>query len=221
MSAEERKKILQMVADGKITAEQAASLMKALDEDPSPSEVEVIEPETPSGFEGDVLTGEAVSKQTESSSTADFERVKARARQFAMIPLWIGVLIAVFSSWGIYSIQQNAGMNFWFYCLLFPLFLGVLLIVIGAGGQGSHWLYVNVDRHNAEDGPRNITLGFPLPLGLTSWFLKTFGNNIEGLRKTNVDDIIQILDATQKSGEPFIVNVQDDEDGEHVQVYIG
>jgi hypothetical protein len=36
-----------------------------------------------------------------------------------------------------------------------------------------------------------------------------------------VDDIIQILDATKRSGEPFIVNVQDDEDGEHVQVYIG
>jgi hypothetical protein len=147
--------------------------------------------------------------------------VKARARQFAMIPLWIGVAIAVFSSWAIYSIQQSAGMNFWFYCLLFPLFLGVLLIVIGAGGQGSHWLYVNVDRRYAQDGPRNITLGFPLPLTLTSWFLRVFGHNIQGLRNTNVDDIIQILDATKKSGEPFIVNVQDDEDGEHVQVYIG
>jgi hypothetical protein len=209
MSAEERKKILQMVADGKINAEQAASLMKALEEEPTPGEVEVVEPVTSSGFEG-----------TESSSS-DFEKVKARARQFAMIPLWIGVIIAVFSSWGIYSIQQNAGMNFWFYCLLLPLFLGVLLIVIGAGGQGSHWLYVNVDRRYAHDGPRNITLGFPLPLGLTSWFLRVFGHNIQGLKNTNVDDIIQILDTTKKSGEPFIVNVQDDEDGEHVQVYIG
>lgn len=210
MSAEERKKILQMVADGKINAEQAASLMKALAEEPTPSEVEVVEAESSSGFEG-----------TESSSAPEFEKVKARARQFAMIPLWIGVLIAVLSSWGIYSIQQNAGMNFWFYCLLFPLFLGVLLIIIGAGGQGSHWLYVNVDRRYAEDGPRNITLGFPLPLGLTSWFLRVFGHNIQGLKNTNVDDIIQILDTTKNSGEPFIVNVQDDEDGEHVQVYIG
>ncbi len=210
MSAEERKKILQMVADGKISAEQAANLMKALDEEPTPSEVEVVESEPSSGFE-----------RTETSSAPEFEQVKARARRFAMIPLWIGVLIAVFSSWGIYSIQQKAGMNFWFYCLLVPLFFGVLLIVIGAGGQSSRWLYVNVDRRYAEDGPRNITLGFPLPLGLTSWFLRTFGHNIQGLQRTNVDDIIQILDTTKKSGEPFIVNVQDDEDGEHVQVYIG
>jgi hypothetical protein len=221
MSAEERKKIFQMVADGKISAEQAASLMKALEEDPTPSEVDVMEPVPSSGSEGDALTGEAVSKRTETSSAPEFEQVKARARRFAMIPLWIGVFIAVFSSWGIYSIQQSAGMNFWFYCLLFPLFLGVLLIVIGAGGQSSRWLYVNVDRRYAEDGPRNITLGFPLPLGLTSWFLRVFGHNIQGLKHTNVDDIIQILDATKRSGEPFIVNVQDDEDGEHVQVYIG
>ena len=210
MSSEERKKILQMVADGKISAEQAASLMKALEADEEPAPIEVIEPEPTSGFVAN-----------EASSAPEFERVKARARQFAMIPLWVGVVIAVLSAWGIYGIQQNAGMNFWFYCLLFPLFLGVLLIVIGAGGQSSRWLYVNVDRLQAADGPKNITLGFPLPLGLTAWFLRTFGHNIRGMQNTNVDDIIQILDTTKKSGEPFIVNVHDDEDGENVQVYIG
>lgn len=209
MSSEERRKILQMVADGKISAEQAASLMKALEEDSDPADLEVVETESTSG-----------SAANEASSAPEFERVKARARQFAMIPLWIGVVIAVLSAWGIYAVQLNAGMNFWFYCLLFPLFLGVLLIVIGAGGQSSRWLYVNVDRRQAADGPKNITLGFPLPLSLTSWFLRTFGHNIHGMKNTNVDDIIQILDTTKKSGEPFIVNVQDD-DGEHVQVYIG
>jgi hypothetical protein len=105
--------------------------------------------------------------------------------------------------------------------LLFPLFLGIVLIVIGAGGQSSRWLYVNVDRRTARDGPKNISLGFPLPLGLTSWFLRTFGRNIQGMKNTNVDDIIQILDATGKSDQPFIVNVNDDGDGERVQVYIG
>ena len=210
MSSEERRKILQMVEEGKITAAEAANLMRALDADAVDAETHVVEMEPVSGFAGG-----------ETSSADEFERVKARARSFAMIPLWIGVLIAVLSSWGIYSIQQNAGMNFWFYCLLFPLFLGIILIVIGAGGQSSRWLYVNVDRRYAHDGPKNITLGFPLPLGLASWFLRTFGHNIHGMKNTSVDDIIQILDATGKSGEPFIVNVDDHEDGQRVQVYIG
>ena len=209
MSSEERKKILQMVEMGKISAQEAASLMRALDAEADSVQVEmdVFQKEAASGFEG--------------SEAPEFEEVKSRARRFAMIPLWIGVFVAVMSAWGIYSIQQNAGVNFWLFCLMVPLLLGVLLIALGGGGQGSKWLYVNVDRRNAHEWPQNITLGFPLPLGLTAWFLRNFGHNIRGMGKTNVDEIIQVLDATGKSGAPFIVNVNDDEDGEHVQVYIG
>jgi SHOCT-like protein len=167
MSSEERKKILQMVQDGKISAEQAASLMRALDADADPqgaeAELEVIEAGPGSG--------------DERNDASEFEEVKSRARRFAMIPLWIGVFIAVMSAWGIYSVQQSAGVNFWFFCLLVPLLLGVLLIVLG--------------------------------------------KYIHGMEKTNVDEIIQILDATGKSGAPLIINANDNEDGEHVQVYIG
>ena len=210
MSSEERKKILQMVEEGKISAEEAANLMRALDADSVEAEVDVFQSESSSGFEGGA------------TSAPEFEEVKARARHFAMIPLWSGVVIAVLSAWGIYSIQQSAGVNFWFFCLIFPLLLGVLLIALGAGGQGSKWLYVNVDRRQAQDWPRNITLGFPLPLGLTSWVLRNFGHNIQGMKDMNVDDIIQVLDATGTSDAPLIVNVHnDDGDGEHVQVYIG
>jgi hypothetical protein len=205
MSSEERKKILQMVEEGKISAEQAASLMRALEEDPAESEV--------------LETG--TGPDDERADASHFEEVKSRARRFAMIPLWIGVFISVLSAWAIYAVQQAVGVNFWFFCLLLPLLFGVLLIALGAGGQSSKWLYVNVDRRNAEDWPRNISLGFPLPFGLTAWFLRNFGQNIHGLKNTNVDEIIQILDATGKSDAPLIINANDSEDGEHVQVYIG
>jgi hypothetical protein len=181
--------------------------MRALEEDAAEAEVEVVEMGTASGEAG--------------GESPEFEEVKARARNFAMIPLWAGVFLTVFSAWGAYSIQQNAGMNFWFFCLFVPLLLGILLIALGASGQGSKWLYVNVDRRNTQDWPRNITLGFPLPLGLAAWFLRNFGHNLHGMRNTSVDEIIQILDATGKSGAPLIINASDNEDGEHVQVYIG
>ena len=208
MSSEERRKILQMVQDGKISAEQAASLMRALEQDLAETEVEVIETAAGAGSEA-------------RNEASEFEQVKARARRFAMIPLWIGVFITIFSAWGMYSIQQNNGTNFWFFFLMVPLFLGVLLIALGAGAQSAKWLYVNVARRNAQDGPRNITLGFPLPLGLTAWILRNFGHHMRGMNNTNVDEIIQILDATGKSGAPLIINANDNEDGEHVQVYIG
>ena len=214
MSSEERRKILQMVEDGKITAEQAASLMRAIEADTdgdttNEAPIEVYETAAASGV------------AEERVEAPEFEEIKARARRFAMIPLWIGVAITVLSAWGIYSVQQSAGVNFWFFFLLIPLLIGVLLIALGASGQTSKWLYVNVDRRNAHDGPRNITLGFPLPLGLAAWVLRTFGHHMRGMEHTNVDEIIQILDATGKSGAPLIINANDNEDGEHVQVYIG
>ena len=209
MSSEERRKILQMVEEGKISAEDAANLMRAIEADQPEAAIEVIQPER------------AYSAAGSETAAPEFEEVKARARRLAMIPLWVGVIITVICAWGIYEILNDFGTNYWWICLLFPLFIGILLIAIGAGGPNTRWLYVNVDRRYAEDWPRNITLGFPLPLGLTSWFLRNFGQNIHGLGRTNVDDIIQILDATKKSEGPLIVNVDDDEDGEHVQVYIG
>lgn len=215
MSSEERRKILQMVAEGKISAEQAASLMRAMEADtdaesdsPEP-QVEVLE--TPTSF------------SSERVDAPEFEQVKARARRFAMIPLWVGVFITVLSAWGIYAVQQRAGTNFWFYCLMLPLLLGVLLVTLGAGGQSSRWIYINVDRRNAraDDGPRHITLALPLPLGLVAWFFRTFGNLLHGMNRDRVDGIIQLLEVTRDSGEPLIVNVDDRDDGERVQIFIG
>ena len=206
---EARKKILQMVADGKISAEQAATLMRALDADVVEEEIEVIQT--------------APGKSSESTDAPEFEEIKSRARRFALIPLWIGVFVTVFSAWIIYSIQQNGGTSFWFYCMVLPLMFGILLITLGAGGRSSRWLYVDVDRRNAKagDGPRRITLGFPLPLGFIAWFFRTFGSNFQGMRGGRVEGIIQILNATKDSNEPFIVNVNDRDDGEHVRVFIG
>jgi hypothetical protein len=211
MSSEERKKILQMVEEGKISAEDAAKLMRALDEDAESetdeAEIEVIESRADSSYER--------------AAAPEFDAIKARARRFSLIPLWTGVFVTVLSAWIIYSIQQNAGVNFWFYCMTLPLMLGVLLIALGAGGRTSRWIYINVDRRDAKpgDGPKHITLGFPIPFGLVAWFFDTFGHNINGMSKGKVEGIVQMMHATKDSNEPLMINVDDDD--AHVQVYIG
>ena len=205
MSTEERKKILQMVADGKITAEEAASLMRTLDES-AEEEVEVIE--TGSG------------SRSSGSDAAEFDQVRQRAMRFAMIPLWVGVILTVLSAWWMFSIQQSAGLNFWFFCMSMPLLFGVLLIALGARSKSSRWVYVNVDRSSQADWPKNITIALPLPLGLTSWFLKNFGMYIDGLKQTTVDEVIMAISAVKLGTEPLIVHVDDDH-GERVQVFLG
>ena len=208
MSSEERRKILQMVADGKISADEAAHLMRTLDES-AEEEIEVFEAGAGAGGER--------------SDAPEFEEVRRRAMRWAALPLWGGVLFTILGAWGMYSVQQNAGYNFWFFCLGMPLFLGIVLITLGSGGMGSRWLYVNVDRTRARDWPKNITIALPLALGLVSWFLKNFGTRIEGLKKTTVDEVVMAIAMTKSVKEPLIINVEDhdSEDGERVQVFIG
>lgn len=214
MSSEERRKILQLVEEGRISAEEAARLMSALAED-----------ETEESAEAEVLESGAGSRfGNDASSRVEapvFDEIKARARRFALIPLWAGVFVTVFSAWAIHSIQQSAGVNFWFYCMIFPLMLGVLLIALGAGGRSSRWIYINVDRRDAEpgDGPRHITFRFPMPLGLVAWFFDNFGHSIKGMNRKTAEGIVQMMYATGESDEPLMVNVDDDD--AHVQVYIG
>jgi hypothetical protein len=209
MSSEERKKILDMVADGKISAEEAATLMRALDDDSAAAEVEVYE--AASGMGG------------ERSDVPEFEEVRRRARRFSGAFLWIGILFTVFSAYGMFAVQQSTGINFWFLCLGMPLTLGILMTIMGAGSRTSRWIYVNVDRSRSkdQDGPRRITIALPLPLGLVAWFLKTFGSRIDKLRNTNVDEVVAAISMAKNITEPLIVHVDDADDGERVQVFIG
>jgi hypothetical protein len=209
MSSEERKKILDMVADGKINADEAATLMRALDDDSAEAEVEVYE--AVSGMGG------------ERSDAPEFEEVRRRARRFSGAFLWIGILFTVFSAYGMFAVQQSAGVNFWFLCLGMPLTLGILLTVMGAGSRTSRWIYVNVDRTHSrdQDGPRKITIALPLPLGLVAWLLKTFGHRIDKFKNTNVDEVVAAIAMAKNITEPLIIHVDDADDGERVQVFIG
>jgi len=212
MSSEERQKILKMVEDGKISADEAMKLMKALGE--SSAEIEIIEAPAASS------SGPEAESDSKKPNAPEFEAVARRARRLWQIPLWIGVFITILSSYWMYALVNTSNYGFWFYFAWLPLLLGILMIALFASSRTSRWLYVNVEQAEGE-WPRNITLGFPLPLGLASWFLRNFGNNIEGLRQSNVDEVIEILSNGISGKEPLIVNVDQGENREHVQIYIG
>ena len=217
MSSEEQHRILKMVEDGKISADEAMTLIRALEQDSPEAEMEIVEaapaPRRRAATEGSV-------EASEPSDAPEFEEVKQRARRFAMIPLWIGVGGTVLSAGLMYWAMQSSGFGFWFYCLTFPFLLGVLLVAISAGGMNARWLFVDV-RQKPGERPGRITLGFPMPLGLVGWFMKHFGHHIQGVSPEQADGIAGMIKTTASSKSPLIVNAQDDEDGERVMVYIG
>ena len=212
MSSEERQRILKMVEDGKISAEQAMTLFRALEENSEPA-MEVYQPEPAAGGEGGDFASQPV-------DAPEFEEVKARARKFAQIPLWIGVALTVLFAGLMYWSLQSSGFGFWFYCLTFPFLLSVFVVALAAGGMNSRWLFVDV-RQRPGEKPGRITLGFPVPLGLVAWFLKNFGHHIQGMDREKAESIVEMIHMTASTNSPLIVNAQDDEDGERVMVYIG
>jgi hypothetical protein len=208
MTASERSQILKMIEEGKITPEEGLRLMQVLDEDPQ-EDSEEESAETTSPIEDERPAPE---QDPEISKTVE------KARSLWMIPLWVGVIITTFGSWVMYKNVHPTAISGWFYCLGFPIFiLGVLIIVLGWSSKSARWLFVSV-KQKPGDFPKRILIGFPLPLALTSWFLRNFGHKIQGLGKVPVD---QIFAAIQQTSDPLVVNVDEGEDGEKVQVFIG
>jgi len=206
MSSEEQRRILKMVEDGKISADEAMILIRALEQGPAEAEMEVIRAAPGAG--------------PETTDAPEFEEVAARARRFAFIPLWIGVGITTLFAGLMFWAIQGSGFGFWFYCLTFPFLLGVFIIAISAGGTASRWLFVDV-RQKPGEKPARITFGFPVPLRFLAWGLRTFGHHIHGLSsRENASELVEMLEKTVSSKSPLIVNV-DDDDGEKVRLYIG
>ena len=222
MTDQERAHVLKMIADGKITPEEGLRLMQTLEQNPAEDEIQAAEAEagTGSGREAGAAKPEEAEK---SSLEADpkIARIKDTVRRLWLIPLTLGVAVTILGGWIMYANMHPASISGWFYCLGLPvLLLGVAVIAAAVGTRKARWLFVDVHQKPGEK-PRRIFLGFPLPLKFTAWFLRHFGHKIPDLAKTNVDDIIQVVETGFTGEEPLIVNVDEGEDGERVQVYIG
>jgi hypothetical protein len=212
MTASERAQILKMIEEGKISPEEGLRLMQVLGEDPQEEKVQ----------ENRAFDSEKTRLDEEVRPVAEpdpeIKKTVDNARKLWMIPLWIGVLITTFGSWVMYRNIHPSNISAWFYCLGLPIFIfGVLIIILGYSSKNARWLFVSV-KQKPGDFPKKILIGFPLPLGLTSWFLRNFGHKIEGLGDVPID---LIFEAIQHSSDPMVVKVDEGDDGDRVLVYIG
>lgn len=159
---------------------------------------------------------EALMETAESSPPASVPR-PALARWLWQVVLWVGVALM---AWGglllaySYTGESTAGQLIW-ACLL--LILGVAGVMLSWWIQRARWLYVRV-RH--ADGP-NITIALPLPLGLVAWGLRIAQPFVPQLKEAGVDELLLAMQEELRNGHPFVVEVDDEDDGDQVQVYFG
>jgi hypothetical protein len=199
----ERMQILQMIEDGKVSAAEGLRLLDALG----------------GGAEAaDTPTPEAATASAAETAGPDVDL--DRWRRWWIIPMWIGIGILLVGALLMYGAYQAGGFGFWFGCATLPFIVGVIVMALAGFSQSARWLHIRVKTGQTE-WPRNIAISFPLPIGLTAWFLRTFGSRIPKLRETGVDELIMALGEHTSAQTPLYINVDEGQGGEKVQVYIG
>jgi hypothetical protein len=232
ISASEGLNLLQLIAKGISANGNEAGVLESESDFPQPvtsvpaqeAEVTVIPPPLYSSEPEPRVVGLAPEPQIIEPSPAAAPVMPAEAAKFRrlwMIPFWGGAVLAFSGALMVYGAwQAYAGLSLWLFMACIPFGFGLLFMLLGWQSRSARWLYLRVQQPNS-DGPKNIVLTFPLPLRLTAWFLRIFKPNIPGVKGTSLDELITALDKTASPETPFYLEVDDDEDGEHVKIYIG
>jgi len=214
---EERMRILEMIEQGTITAEEGAALINALDEqDFAEEESENLMPELPEPEEPVFAASSEPEPGPESfEPMPDLDKW----RHFWYIPLAVGVVITGFSGLLVYSGNQASWHWFWMVCVWMPLLFGIFLIITSWLSRTARWLHVRVNT-GEDEWPRRIAISFPLPIGITAFGMKLFGRYIPGMENVPLDEAILALKHATNPEMPLYIHV-DEPGGEQVEVYIG
>ena len=209
----ERNEILDMIQRGTISPEEGLKLIKAIDESDELLDEEYLAAK--SEFEG------RVEDTAPDSSFPDpiFENPE-EWRKWWIIPFGIGVGITALGAWLMYWAWSVKGYGVGFFLAWIPFLIGIGILVLGWNSRTGPWLNVHIQQKPGES-PQTIRISLPLPIHFTAWILRTFGEYITGLKDSGLDEIILALGGKTKQDAPLSIDVQDDEDGEQVRIYIG
>jgi hypothetical protein len=210
------RKILDMVEQGQLSAEDGLRLINAMGSDRNmhqdsptanlkvsgcevPSPDDILEPSPP-----------RISEQ-------ELERMK-RLKRWWVLPFSIGLLITTLGAIWMYSGYTASGFGWGFWLSWIPFLLGIFIVGVSFQTSRSVWLHVRIKQKPGVK-PQQIKISLPLPVTLSRWFLSVFGNRIPGLREQPLDEYSEILENISPD-EPFYVHVNDDL-GDEVEVFIG
>jgi hypothetical protein len=196
--SDERDKVLAMLQDGTIDAEQANELLEALETE-----------------DGEMV----VTAVTE--ATGDIPDMN-RYRRFWIAPFVILSAVTTLLALWLKALathrKSKLPLGFLFVFSLFLFSLGSTVLIFMS--RKSTWVHVRVQEKNGA----NIAISMPLPLSLASWVIDYAREFVEGEALDNLEMAATAIAAAQENfndadADPIMINV-DDEDAQ-VQVFIG
>ena len=160
---------------------------------------------------------EALASEALDTSPAPVTR-PALVRWLWQVTFGVGVALTAWGGWRLALSYTAAAATAWQLMWAWLLFVvGVVGVMLGWWLRQARWLYVRVRQ---ADGP-NISLAFPLPLGLVAWGLRITQPFVPQLRGARVDELLLAMRDELRAGHPFVVDVDEGDGGEQVQVYFG
>jgi hypothetical protein len=242
-SSQERMRILEMIESGTITAEQGLALLRAISA-PDDDLEDAWDGDLPLPGDGDAdeqvgkgrkpvlrirtagdTTNFAADDEVEIRAVQPDERLEQRVARFKrlwIIPMGIGLGLTAAASLLVYAALASSGgaISLGFLCATVPLSIGLLTMLLAWGSRSARWLYLHVQQPPGEK-PQNIIVALPLPLRFGAWFVSTFGAFIPKLRDQRVEDILQMINQATTTGSPIMVEVDEGDNGDKVEIFIG
>lgn len=201
---EERLRILEMVRAGEISAEQAATLLAALGETEA-------EPALPAEGEAEEHPATAPPLPPEIAAS--------RWARFWIYPMMAGGVVLIVGALIMALVYATDAARGWLVCGWLPMILGLFVTLAAIWSRRATWLHLRVSE--GEGRRQKVAFSFPVPLGLAAWGIRIAQPFVPQLQDTGVDEVIVALRESRKRNEPLFIDVQDEEDGERVQIYIG
>ncbi len=213
--SEERLELLRKIEAGEVSPEEGLRLINALEEgtadQPQVFIERAVKTEEPTERVKEV---DVIETASEKSAPPDYRRW----RRFSWVIFGVMVLLTGLSAvWMILGwMSRPWGWGFWLAWL--PFLIGVVGMWLF---YNTPWLHVRI-RQRKGAKPERISFSFPLPVRAIIWFLRTFERWMPP--RVKEQNLIEMLNDTMKNisgDEPIHIQVNDEEDGEEVEVFIG
>jgi hypothetical protein len=189
-------KILSMVQEGTISAEEGAMLMDALGGDSEPESYLV----------------------ADWGVTAEEAEAWSPRRPAWTQQVWIYLLAGGGLLMGLATIMTallvvGGSLLGWLACTLPLMVFGALVMALAWWSRAARWLHVQV--HNQDS---RFRFSLPVPLRPVAWIARLVRPWVPQIRDVPVDEMIQYLAEME---EEDILAVEVNDEGEEVQVYLG
>jgi hypothetical protein len=215
--SKERLEILEMIQQGKISPEDGLKLINALQESQEQEEQEYLQAREEMLYPP--VEGQEPLESPEIQEPGIDQDEMDSWRRWWVIPFWIGVGITVLGGSLMYWAWAAHGIGLGFIAAWIPFLIGLGIMVLGWNSRSGPWIHIRVHQKTGAS-PERITISLPLPVRFFAWTIRTFGRWIPDI-PGGVDEVILALSRYAPGDAPLSINVDDEEEGQKVIIYIG